>query len=101
MKEIIVFDAETNEVLDINDQLPGEWVPFEGDTYDGKPVFLQQIDEPFSYLTAKEKAMEYAAGDFIAIAGSMDSGFVVWPVEAAELEKSDGRVAAANRYMAL
>lgn len=106
MKQIIVFDPDAHDRgepsnIDINDQLPGQWARFEGEI--SKPsdgaVYVQQVDEPFEYVTHRG-SMRYEAGDYVAITGSMEKGFVVWPVGADELPNSDGRVVAANRYLA-
>jgi hypothetical protein len=105
MKQIIVFNPVAHNRgepsnIDINDQLPGQWTRFEGEI--SKPsdgdIYIQRIDEPFEYITNRG-SMHYEAGDYIAITGSMEKGFVVWPVAADELSSSDGRVAAANRYI--
>jgi hypothetical protein len=82
---------------DVGNELDGDWVEHTGPKTDDQPVFLLQVDEPFSFITSKG-GMEYAAGDYVALHGTEETGFTIWPVEAAELATSDGRLLAAHRW---
>ena len=92
-----MFDPDTNEIRDVSAEFDN-WQPYRGTTFDGKPVFVTRIDEDFVWV-GQLRNMAYKAGDYVAITGSMDTGFALWPVEASELPNSDGREAAARRYM--
>lgn len=100
-----MFDPDDeNRGIDINDQFPdkGEWKlsTNEPEGPEGD-VYVRRIDEPFLFATQKRGDMDYTAGDYIAITGDGDQGFCVWPVTAAELANSDGRMVAATRYQNL
>lgn len=98
MKQICVFDPETNENIDVSEQLPGEWEPWQGEPSAPGEVFVQRIDEPFEWV-GQNKTMTYEAGDYVAVAGEPgEASFAMWPVRAETLPTSDGRHEAVARY---